>query len=153
MGYIPYNLSFSILLANRPWVWKARGPKLKCQFWRITTSTSSWSVACIEFRGTESTTEGLNIREGGTEQGQQNGQFGTFFSQIVWGKGPKVKNLVEKRHTSRCRWQMSRWRIWQKEGGRLESGIYQFLKYLVRNIQMWLLLNVTAIPLTSLLES
>lgn len=58
MGYIFYHITFSISLANRPQVWKARGPKLESQFWRVTTSTSSWSEACIEARGTEVLWEG-----------------------------------------------------------------------------------------------
>lgn len=99
-----------------------------CQFGTVTTSTSSWSEDRTESGGTGSATGGLDTREGGSERGQKNRQLGTFLSQMGQGKGPQGENLVGRRLTSMSRRQMSRWRFWQKEGGRLEPGTYQFQK-------------------------
>lgn len=67
--------------------------------------------------------------EVGNEHGQQNGQLVTCLSQIGQDKGPGWETSCGGDPYSDAG-DMSRWRIWQLTGGKLEIRTYQFLKSL-----------------------
>ena len=148
-GYFKiYRWTISFILSLSESHWPAGHRYRKLEFPKLSVNSEGSSSVQVHGQKPELSPGGQEVPSG---LGQQSRQYGTFLSQTGQGMGMQVRNFVGRRRTSRA--QVSRWRFWQKGHSRSELGTHQFLRLLVRNIQLQLLSDVIIILPNSQSES